>query len=117
MAYALFQPEMRDRAERLADWERVIEDWLPPERLDRSGAPVPLDGLVALRDEVEWFAKEHPDRESQPVIRVLAQMIVDNQAYLASQGAGADRFDAHAQWRLRTLDNVAVLREAIAALG
>jgi hypothetical protein len=114
MACALYQPDMPNRQESLSDWKRIFTDWLPAEQLDRSGAPVPVDGLMALKNEMEWFEIQSPRRGGDRVIRILTQMIADNENYLASQGtADIGHFEAHAQWRTNTLSNVQLLHDTI----
>jgi hypothetical protein len=116
MAHALFWTDIPDREGKLGDWERILEDWLPGEQGDPIGAPVPVDGLRELADQVRWLLLERASSRGRPVVDALERMIEANEDYLQSELRGHDRLEAYARWRLRTLDNARRLLEAVDAM-
>jgi 3',5'-cyclic AMP phosphodiesterase CpdA len=116
MAHALFWTDIPDREGKLDDWERILEDWLPGEQGDPIGAPVPVDGLRELADQVGWLVAERGSSRGRSVVDALERMIEANEDYLQSELRGLDRLEAYARWRLRTLANARRLLEAVEAM-
>lgn len=116
MASALFWAGVPDRERKLADWDRILDDWLPSGQLDPSGVPVPIDGLRELADTVRWLAQEHGSRPGHAVADALERIVEGNEHYLDSERRGQDRSESHSRWRIRTLANIEVLRTAVEAM-
>jgi thymidylate synthase/3',5'-cyclic AMP phosphodiesterase CpdA len=116
MASALFWLEVPDRERKLADWDRILDDWLPSAQQDPSGAPVPIDGLQELADTVRWLAHEHGSTQGHTVADALERIVEGNEHYLDSERHGQDRPESHSRWRMRTLANIEVLRNAVKAM-
>ena len=116
MAEALFRTEARERARGLDDWSRILEDWVPADRIEVGGVPVPVTGLEALRNEVNWRAREYGEAKGDEVVRILDRMIEDNMHFLDSERLDSDHHRAWRNWSVWTRQSIAHLLQAIDAM-
>ena len=79
-------------------------------------SPVPVTGLKALRNEVNWRAREYGEAKGDEVVRILDRMIEDNMHFLVSERLDSDHHRAWRNWSSWTRQSIAQLLRAIDAM-